>query len=322
MSKDLFGEEITEIKPIEREVLAEQLYSVLSGLSLEEFVSLMTNKFNEIIEYIRLTRGENTCQRTSLLFNPHRLDIKSINATGSMYSSLKDKSFISGLARFILCNDLNSNNLLYQSLRVGINGVVYIGEYHPYNARDILSKYRCHRDSKIIDPCAGWGGRMIGVSVVSNHYTCYEPSTQTYAGLLKLYDFIKLLNKDFNAVINCLPFEDADLPENYFDFALTSPPYYNTELYSDEETNSCNRYKTFDSWRDNFYLPMIKKTLSALKNGCTFALNIGSRKYPLNQILLDNFKDYFIQKDGNYFSGAGGLGKTGEGETLYFITKQ
>ena len=51
---------------------------------------------------------------------------------------------------------------------------------------------------------------MIGASVVSNSYTCFEPSTKTYAGLLRLLEFIQSFNSDFCADIHNVPFEDAE----------------------------------------------------------------------------------------------------------------
>ena len=37
------------------------------------------------------------------------------------------------------------------------------------------------------------------------------------------------------------------------------------EIYSDEETNSCNRYKDFDSWCSGFYIPMVEKACEVSK---------------------------------------------------------
>ena len=89
----------------------------------------------------------------------------------------------------------------------------------------------------------------------------------------------------------------AKIKKESFDFAITSPPYYDTEHYSEENTNSLNRYKDFDEWCKCFYIPLIRKTMFGLKDGSVFILNIGSRKYPLNQVLLDTFsRRYKITK--------------------------
>ena len=48
--------------------------------------------------------------------------------------------------------------------------------------------------------------------------------------------------------------EDVDYSkyENHFDTIFTSPPYFNVEKYSDEDTQSYVRYKNIDSWNKNF----------------------------------------------------------------------
>jgi len=295
----------------------------MKELSLDEFVRAFTNEFAEIIEYINLSKGDDTCQNTSLLFNPHRLNTRTSNSKMSIYEAIKTENFVSGLARAILFDKQYNKNkdYLFNSFRLGINGVQYLNEFQPYVARDICNKYLLNSESKVLDPCAGWGGRMIGISTVCNYYECFEPSTNTYNGLLKLANFIKNMQSEFNPIIHKLPFEDAELKTNYYDFALTSPPYYDTEIYSDENTNSLNRYKDFSEWCNKFYIPLVKNTMIALKPGKTFVLNIGSRKYPLSDILLSNFQNEFkIEKLGNYLSGNYGLGKTGEGEMFYSIT--
>jgi len=320
---NLFGQKITTKDPLKREILYKQLYKILSNISLDEFVRLMTNEFNEIIQYSDLSEGENTCQKMSLLFNPHRLDTVAGTAKRSIFQSLKQESFMSGLARALLFKKNKVNELLYQVLQLGINEVQYCCEFPPHLARNIYQKYGLDAKSKILDPCAGWGGRMIGASVISNYYECFEPCTKTFNGLTKLYNFLKDLNDEFIAKINYLPFEDSNLENDYFDFALTSPPYFDTEKYSDEITNSLNRYNSFQKWCDGFYLPLIQKTMDALKPDAVFLINIGSRKYPLNEILMSNFGyKYKIKKDQNYLSGISGLGKEGEGEMFYEITKR
>jgi hypothetical protein len=215
---------------------------------------------------------------------------------------------------------------LYLTLQLGINGVQYINDFPPHVAVELCRHYLPkdgRANAKVLDPCGGWGGRMIGVSVVTNDYTCFEPETRTASGLTKLAGFLhdKGFNPNFKAEVVCLPFEDVDLKADYYDFAFTSPPYYDTEEYSTEETNSLNRYKTFEAWCKGFYIPLIEKTMAALKPERTFVLNIGDRRYPLSKILLENFSDkYHIEKIKGKLSGFSGL-RRGEGEQFYVITK-
>lgn len=335
---NIFGE-IEEMKqPISRELLAGQIFEVLQNITLEQFVGLLTNEFNEVIQYAGLSHGEKTCQKTSLLFNPHRLATRTKHSKMSVYEAIRNREFMSGLARALLFKKGRVNELLYQVIQLGVNGVQYVNEFPPHVAVELCRQYRVKPSDYVLDPCAGWGGRMIGVSVVANNYIGYEPATRTFNGLKNMAGFIRKMNPDFYAAIRHQPFEDSTcrirnmnlfsdappdtLPANTFDFALTSPPYYDTEIYSDEPTNSLNRYPTFEKWCDGFYLPMIQKTMDALKPGKTFVLNIGSRKYPLNKIMIGCFGGrYNISRLSSKLSGTAGLGKDGEGETFYAIRK-
>lgn len=314
-----FTEELNLQKKVDRTQLAGYLETILKNISLDDFAKLFINEFEATIAYYKLSNNEKTGQKITLLFNPHRIDISSIEGKISLYQKLQNPLFYNNLVRVLFLNKYD----LYQSVGVGINGVPIIADFPPHVMRDYCKQFNLNKDSKILDPCAGWGGRMIGASVICNNYTCFDPSTQTYNGLVKLYKWLKGFNSNFEANIYKLPFEDAKLEKESYDFALTSPPYYNTENYSDEKTNSLNRYKTFEEWSNCFYIPMIKKTMRALKNNSSFVLNIGSRKYPLNKVLLDNFSSlYKITKLNGKLSASNGLGKSGEGETFYCITKK
>lgn len=323
MDLNIFGDEITR-PSINRNDISESLYVIMSELSIDEFTSMITNKFIETIEYAKLLQGFNTCQKTSLLFNPHRLDTKTSNSKLSIFSALKTRNFCDGLARATIFKDTKVKELLYQVLQLGVNGVQYVNEFPPHIARDLAISLQIGLNSKVLDPCGGWGGRQIGISAVCNNYTSYEPSTKTFNGLIKLSEFIRVFRNDFKPIIHKLQYELSDIKENYYDMALTSPPYYDTEHYSDEPTNSFNAYNTFEKWTDIFYLPLIYKTMRQLKSGASFILNIGSRKYPLNQILLSEFgTKYHISKIKSNMGGeSGGLKNTKkEGETFYRIIK-
>lgn len=315
------------IENITREQMASAFIHTLKNKSLLELVSIITSEFNEVLEYADLLNGGNSCQKTSLLFNPHRLNVKSKNSKLSVYEAMSNESFCSGLARAILYKrspkGIKYKDMLYQTLSMNINGVQYINEFPPNKARKLYEKFGMNKNSKILDPCGGWGGRMIGASVICNNYECFEPSTETASGLIQLLNFIKSINKDFNAVINCIPFEESKLMEDSYDFAFTSPPYYDTEQYCNEETNSFIKFKTFEEWVDGFYLPMIDKTMSALKTNSTFVINIGSREYPLNKILIDTFANkYTIEVGDEQLQGKSGLKAIEkEGEKFYYITK-
>ena len=60
-------------------------------------------------------------------------------------------------------------------------------------------------------------------------------------------------------------FKDYGLKKEY-DLAITSPPYYNLELYSDETTQS-HHYGSYEDWIDKFLKPVVHGVLDKLVEG-------------------------------------------------------
>lgn len=323
----LFGEE-PPVVTIDREALGTLLIAAMRKMTLEEFAGVFANPFTELMEYALLCSGENTCQRTSLLFNPHRLSTGSKRGKGSVYSALQRDKAASGLARSILFRqtyNTRTPDLLYRAIETGWDGITYINEFPPHVARDHCIRYKLSRTSKVLDPCGGWGGRMIGCSTQVNSYTAFEPSKRTYDGLKKLAQFIQGFRSEFVANVVCCAYEDAHLIEAEYDLAITSPPYFDTEIYDDAPTQSSVRYTTFDTWCEGFYYPLIERTMIQLKPGAPFLLNIGSRTYDLSGRLKSTFGGtYCIErvKNPGMTSTAGIRNGDLEGEAFYEVRKK
>jgi len=306
---------------VDKEILLQIIDTYLKDLSLQEFAELFINVPTAVDEFNKLCNGERCGNRISLLFNPHRLDTKGVqnNFGHTLYSGLSDEHYREGLARIWAHKYTQAkDDTFYWATQRGYNGIPAIAEFPPYVARKIYLKYNESNieHMKILDPCCGWGGRMIGCATIPNStYIGCEPSTRTYDGLCRLGDWLHMLQPTFNFEVKCTPYEDADI-SGEFDMALTSPPYYDTEDYSDEETNSLNRYHTYDDWVKGFYEPFILKTISLI-NGA-FILNVGERKYPLAKTMYSICSDRFnVEEVESYLVGRG------EGrEKFYCITQK
>lgn len=100
----------------------------------------------------------------------------------------------------------------------------------------------------VIDPCAGFGGRMLGFKALypNGTYVGIEPDANTFSNL-------KTLAENFSGVelYNC-KLEDYD-EDKQCDLTFTSIPYYNTEKYSDPVT-----YDSFEHWRDQFISSLLE----------------------------------------------------------------
>lgn len=303
-----------------RETLLESLKMNLKTLTLDEFATLFITRTEAIEDFYKLCHDVKAGNTISLLFNPHRLSTDTEKDDLSVYESLQDDNKLNGLARLYLYNlEHGVNKPFYSAIQRGYQNIQYVNEFPPFVARQIINRYKTKDTVNVLDPCAGWGGRMIGAASIPNvTYTACDPSTKTWEGLQKLGEWLKVLQPSFNYHVYKLPYEDFKT-ELLYDIALTSPPYYNTEHYSDEETNSLNRYKTFESWVDGFYKPMILNTMNRLVDDGVFILNIGDRKYPLSEELqkICNDNGLYCERITDYLSGNGD-GK----EKFYCISKK
>ena len=65
----------------------------------------------------------------------------------------------------------------------------------------------------------------------------------------------------------------------YFDLAMTSPPYFNLEVYSEDSDQSYNaNTRDYDSWKDQFYIPYLKNMVQGVKVGGRVILYVSNYK--------------------------------------------
>lgn len=293
----------------------------LRNLSLEDFAGEFITNTQAIEEFYKLCHGISAGKTISLLFNPHRLSTDTKKDDLSVYESLQHPDKLNGLARLYLYNlEHGVNNAFYSAIQRGYQNIQYVNEFPPIVARSIVLEFvKSSTTIRVLDPCGGWGGRMIGCASIPNvSYTACEPSKLTYDGLSKLATWLHTLQPSFSYDINCIPYEDFETEDDDFDIAITSPPYYDTEHYSDEPTNSLNRYSTFEDWVKLFYTPLILNTINRVKKDGVFILNIGDRQYPLSSTLESICTEHnlYCHRIKDYLSG------NGEGkEKFYCISK-
>lgn len=156
------------------------------------------------------------------------------------------------------------------------------------------SFYEYFDSKKILDMSAGWGDRLVGSCGLE--YLGFDPNTKltnNYKDIIKQYNL--------NAKVECLPFEDSNLPEEYFDTMFTSPPYFNRESYSLEQTQSSIRYKDIDEWLDNFLFISIDKIYTSLKKHGVLAINISDLISGKKRIeICDKMNNYISTKNMEY----------------------
>ncbi len=147
-------------------------------------------------------------------------------------------------------------------------------------ARDLINEF-CPAGGAVLDPCHGWGGRLVGFLL--SHavlYNGYDPAVRTNAGVKTIMEDYSPHTPGKESRLFCERFESAILRRNFYDFALTSPPYFNVEKYEGENSSHV-KFPNFELWDNGFYRELIGKVHGALKPGSVFALQVGNQSFPL-----------------------------------------
>jgi len=129
----------------------------------------------------------------------------------------------------------------------------------------------------VLDPCSGWGDRLIGALAKGADYVGVDPNTQLAP---KYKEIIEAFPGQSKAHMVCAPFETAELPDRPYDLVCTSPPYFNLEIYSDEDNQSISKYGDFEKWYVGFLITSIKKAWNVLQEGGVMVMIINEFQGP------------------------------------------
>lgn len=143
-------------------------------------------------------------------------------------------------------------------------------------------------DIDVLDPCAGWGDRLIGALSCKKiqHYLAYDPNIKLKKGHDSIIDsFLYSINDiiDNNEInldkVNIIyePFEKSQkiIP---VDLVFTSPPFYNLEIYDKDSYTQSSNYDNYLSWLKEFLFKLIDLSWSYLKVGGYIAIHISDFK--------------------------------------------
>ena len=171
-------------------------------------------------------------------------------------------------------------------------GAQTVSNFRPSVARWIYDKYG--GEGYVFDPCMGFGGRLFGAisSPRVKHYEGCDPNTKTFNGLSEM---TKNLQGTTKVVLNNIGVEEYE-PKDKFDLIFTSPPYFDTEKYSEEETQSYIKFPTYEKWLNGFLRKLVSNGIDSLKKGGYFIINIANTKmYPtLENDFLEIVKSYDV----------------------------
>ena len=158
----------------------------------------------------------------------------------------------------------NERELIYKNCLEATNFKVTLA---CYIYRYFLNTFG-RNDVVVLDPCSGWGARMIGAlgaGVVN--YTGIDPNLELYKGYNEIKETWPELSRNYVNVPK--PFEDVEVESESVDLVFTSPPFSDLETYyagEAQDEQSTSRYQTEAEWYSWFTI-FLKKSMNVLKPG-------------------------------------------------------
>ena len=133
------------------------------------------------------------------------------------------------------------------------------------------------------DMSCGYGGRLLGSIAADVNYIGTDPCGETFEGLKQIKEDWGSLNRTIE--LHQMGSEEFRPDYCSVDLCFTSPPYFDWEKYSQEETQSYKKYPTSEEWLNGFLLDTIDNCHYALKPGGILAFNVANTRR------IKNFED-------------------------------
>jgi 16S rRNA G966 N2-methylase RsmD len=265
---------IRNLSDIDFENIIEELAESISKIS---YIQFYTDKhlYDDWQKLCKWKTTGNTINSTSRIgmklcehFFPNFYEIQ--NNKGQSFEKLWNKD---NLIKILRWNRKSHSTPYLSELKRGIYfccGLTKNTMYRPQMAKAICLKYN---PKTVLDPCAGWGGRMLGVVSSGAEYIAFEPNTKTYNNLLNLAKFLNIENKVKIICDDVLNIEKYNLQK--VDLVITSPPYFDLEIYTDENTQSIQDYDNYELWSEKFLKTTIHNCINLLNENGVSCWNVG-----------------------------------------------
>lgn len=254
------------------------IYFTHAGLvrAIKDFKTISYNN----VDNERIGLGNNRGQPISRFLFPNMMTAE---PKGRGTNSLKDRFYNdTKLKRAIrICFEMREGLHLTRptALRRALELVTgeNVQNFKPQHARSIVEHLCPVLWGNVYDYSCGYGGRLLGISSsnMKYNYIGVEPNTETVNYLNYLND---LLDEAVGVRGTIIQNVSEDYQPTDIDCAFSSPPYFNLEKYSDEETQCMVRYRTLDEWFSGYVEPTIENIYNGLNKDGIFATNIADYK--------------------------------------------
>ena len=164
---------------------------------------------------------------------------------------------------------------IFECFRINTGSIVM---FKSTTAKYLYKKYNA---TSVLDPTAGWGGRMLGAWALDIDYVGIDTNTELKPAYDAMIEHIESYDQnDFfefsqgkQRMIwqSCL---DVDFSKINYDFVLTSPPYVNMELYE-----HMTPWASKAAFYTDFFIPLWKKCCDHIQPGGHVCFNISPQMF-------------------------------------------
>tara|TARA_R110001606_G_C15394865_1_gene652042 strand:+ start:82 stop:1197 length:1116 start_codon:yes stop_codon:yes gene_type:complete len=177
-------------------------------------------------------------------------------------------------------------------------------QFRPSTAKAIYNRFEA---KNVLDFSSGWGDRLSGFfSSNAESYVGIDPNTPVYETYRKqIHKYSSLRDKKVEMLNGCA--EDMDLGDRMFDLIFTSPPYFNIEKYSKDDSQSFKKFKKIEDWLEGFLFKAIGNAWKHLEVGGHMLINISDvySNHTVNNI-CDPMNHFIKSFDDSEYVGAMG----------------
>ena len=246
---------------------------------------------NEVQNYIS---GKNMMRKTFAHFFDEVI-YKSRGARGNMtpHDAMQDDEIIKRILEF---TKLKSNfysgdepRLVKTFFRNAGKIAQKVANFPIKQATEIYKKYTKVGDT-IYDPSCGFGSRMSACILNGRNYIGTDPYIELCKKLDECAEFYK---KHFDIGDWKIYQHGSEITENIkTDFIFTSPPYFDLELYGNDDGQSVIKFPDYDEWLKGYVKPTVINCKNYLKDNGYIVINCKSNK---KHRLFEDWEDIMLE---------------------------
>ena len=236
--------------------------------------------FNKLMAYDRSRLFEDDIVKQSMhalglawSYFPDSFNVRCGNKMTPLEAFEDDDIFLAVIKKRLKMGTYISDSGIRKMLKI-YTGVQAVSNFRPTAAAAIYDTFA--KNGVVWDMSGGWGGRLFGaIASGVEKYICTEPSYETFEGLMTIAEnFGNSIKYD----IICCGSEEYIPMNNTLDLCFTSPPYFDLEKYSFEDTQNYMKYPFKDVWVDHYLRDTFSNCYYCLKPDGLMLINIADIK--------------------------------------------